>query len=747
MGGGPFIRPDADRVGILKIPRVKLAIGAPGIDGGNVSSTNPLPVAFTAVPGATTAIAGAGADYAPQYAPPPITENIPAQVDPAGQLMTRGLVLTDEGGYRLNCANASLSVSIGTCTFTNGSATVTGTGFTDVDVHYGNYVYLDADGITAMAQIEVITDTEITLATAYTGAGGTGTASRQIVKSVVGTGGTITVSNGQATIAAGTTATSVFELERDMDYLPLVKEGKFSISQRIVNQDIYFGFYDENAGAPKWYFWFHFTGTVNTTVNCVCAWNPTTAPSGGEIVTQAVTLPASATTATSNTYRVELLKDRVMFYINEIQVCTERRVVAHQHAIMASTLRVVNGTTPATNTNVVLDYDACNNFDVVSTENPSKSMEITNPNVPSTEVVAFSQAGVIAINTVLATFDASQFRAYVLQTISMGTTGVVTVQHSLDNGTTWGSVAMIPLASGTIVTTHNSSGTWVFPGSGGIIRLLLSTATTAGTTTIRVRGLHQVPPILMNTVTLTGSPTVTVSGGAAHDAAVSGNPTRCAGRALTAAYTTVATGDTADFITTLQGVQIIKPWQIPELEYNVHDRITASSTTAVQVKAATASLKNFVNGFTLATDTLGAAGDIQLRSTPVASTTATISANTLVMAATYGWKVGDLVLVTASTVTGLTAGSYYYLLTVSGASLTFAATRGGSTSVISGTSVVATLTKIIWRTKLQTASLPLTYVPLANPDNGGAGLAIEMVLPATLTSGQIDFSVTGYVAP
>lgn len=260
----------------------------------------------------------------------------------------------------------------------------------------------------------------------------------------------------------------------------------------------------------------------------------------------------------------------------------------------------------------------------------------------------------------------------------------------------------------------------------------------------------QTPAYVAVQGTVPVSGTVTASGTvgpAAHDAAVSGNPLRIAGRALTANYTTVATGDTADLITTLQGALITKPNQIPELEFNIHDRIAASSTTAVQVKAATASLKNFVTALSLATDTLGAAGDIQLRSTPVASTTATIASNTLVMAATYGWKVGDIVLVTASTVTGLSAGSYYYLLTVSGANLTFSATRGGSTAAISGTSVSATLTKIIWRTKLQTASLPLTPVPLGAHDSGGTGLAIEMVLPSSLTSGQIDFAVQGYVAP
>jgi hypothetical protein len=684
------------------------------------------------------------ADYGPQYGVTPAGGALP-QIDPSGNVMGRSQCLTDEGGYRYNCANSSLAVSIGTCTFTNGSATVTGTNFSSYDLHVGNYVYLDADGITAQIQVEWFTDTEITLTGDYAGTGGTGASSRQIIKSVVGTGTSITVSNGQATIAAGTTATSVVELERDADYLPLVKETKFSISQRIANQDIYCGFYDEN-NPTRWYTWFHFTGTTNTVVNCVCAWNPTTAPSGGEIVTQTITLPASVTSAVSNTYRIELLKDRVIFYVNEVELYVERRVVPHPHAFQTSTLRIVNGTTPATNTNVVLDYDACNNFNVVSTENPSKSMEIVNPSVPAKEVMAYTQAGVITINTDLGIFDASQFRAYTLQTISMGTTGVVTVATSLDGGTTWATVGLYPVGGGALVTTHNGAGAWFFPETGGLIRVRLTTATTGGTTTIRVRGLHQLPYSQTSNTTVSGSVTATgIAGSAAHDAAVSGNPVRTAGRALTANYTAVAAGDTADFITTLAGVQVTRDFSIPEHEYGIADSIT-NTTTAVQIKAATASNLNYVTGLTIQSATLGGATVFQVRSTPVASTTATISSNTLVMAATYGWKVGDLVYVTTSTVTGLTASNYYYILTVSGANLTFSATRGGSTLAISGSSVVATLTKILYRTTLQTTALPLTVMSFRNPLSGGINLAIEAVTLTGVT-GIIDLNVQGYVAP
>lgn len=258
---------------------------------------------------------------------------------------------------------------------------------------------------------------------------------------------------------------------------------------------------------------------------------------------------------------------------------------------------------------------------------------------------------------------------------------------------------------------------------------------------------NSVATSVIGTVPVSGSVTATgIAGPAAHDAAISGNPVRMAGRAITAAYATVATGDTADLITTLQGVQIVKQWQIPELEFGVGDRITAS-TTATQIKAASASLQNYSTGIIIGSDALGASGDIQLRSTPVASTSATIASNTLVMAATYGWKVGDLVYVTASTVTGLTAANYYYILTVSGANLTFSATRGGSTLAISGTTVSATLSKILWRHKLQTASLPVVNLEFENPVSGGINLAIEMCTPVSLTSGSVDFHVSGYVAP
>lgn len=96
-------------------------------------------------------------------------------------------------------------------------------------------------------------------------------------------------------------------------------------------------------------------------------------------------------------------------------------------------------------------------------------------------------------------------------------------------------------------------------------------------------------------------PSSNLNGQSAHDAAVAGSPVRAAGRALSAAYATVATGDTADFITTLQGVQVIRPWQIPELEWSYAAAAGGiiNTTDVVLSAAAGAGLRRYITSMTL----------------------------------------------------------------------------------------------------------------------------------------------------
>lgn len=88
--------------------------------------------------------------------------------------------------------------------------------------------------------------------------------------------------------------------------------------------------------------------------------------------------------------------------------------------------------------------------------------------------------------------------------------------------------------------------------------------------------------------TATGTASLNVQGPAAHDAAIIGSPVRVAGRAVSAAYTTVTTGDTADLVATLQGVQVTRPWQIPELEWSYASAAGGIVNTTNVVLSATA---------------------------------------------------------------------------------------------------------------------------------------------------------------
>lgn len=458
MGDGPFIRPAANKVGNVKYPIVNLG------DGSLVNVT------------------GDPANYQPGYHP--ASEGGGNVVtDPSRNLAVRAQILTDEGSFRANFSGASLAVSIGTCTFTNGSATVTGTALDTYDLHLGDYVKLDADAETDWAQVDSVdSPTQLTLTAAYTGTGGTSAAGCSIVKPVTGAGGSITVGSGQATIACGTTATAVHEIERDVDYGPLLFQAGISVSQRIANQDIYIGVYDEEHSAtPYYYAWFRLNGTTNTTVICESGGKRDGVPSGGEIETTTATLPNGQTTATSRRYRIEVMLAKLRFYIDGILVAEHYKSMPRPMDKLTATVRVVNGTTPASGTNVLLDYLTTKNFNAVDVTIPGEQEGVI-ANQAAMESMTYSVAGIIALNTVLLVRDCSQCRGLVVQCTSMGTTGVVTPEWSND-GTTWITATGFS-ESGASSTTFNAAVLRRYNVIARYFRLRMSTATTAGTTTI-----------------------------------------------------------------------------------------------------------------------------------------------------------------------------------------------------------------------------------------------------------------------
>jgi hypothetical protein len=106
------------------------------------------------------------------------------------------------------------------------------------------------------------------------------------------------------------------------------------------------------------------------------------------------------------------------------------------------------------------------------------------PVAPYEVAQSYTQAGVIAINTVLLTIDCQFMKSVSIQCIAMGTSGVVTPEWSNDN-TSW-SAATIFTAAGASATTFNAAGLWKVERMARYLRLRLSTATTAATTTLAV---------------------------------------------------------------------------------------------------------------------------------------------------------------------------------------------------------------------------------------------------------------------
>lgn len=124
---------------------------------------------------------------------------------------------------------------------------------------------------------------------------------------------------------------------------------------------------------------------------------------------------------------------------------------------------------------------------------------------------SYNVSGVIAINTVLVTLDCSQWRAVSIQCVAMGTTGVVTPEWSNDN-TNW-QAATIFTPAGASATTISAAGLWDTPVMARYLRLRMSTATTAGTTTFSIYQFEEARQSWFATQPVSGTVTANIGTG------------------------------------------------------------------------------------------------------------------------------------------------------------------------------------------------------------------------------------------
>lgn len=491
-GGSTFA---ADDVGGVLYPISKLDIGGDGVSS-PVTAANPMPVSGSVAP------TGAPVAFWPTYGAPTDTGNLGTAIDSGGALVTRGAILTDEGTFRANFANASLTVSIGTVTVAG--AVVTGTGFSTTDVHWKDYFKLDADGESAWMQIGSIdSDTQLTLVASYVG-GASGAASRALVQPITGTGGSITVASGQALIASGTTSGSVSGIYRTVDYGPLVFRERASVSQRIANQSVRIGMVGGVGATPRWFARFRLEGAVNTTLVCESGRNPTGAPSVAETESTTITVPFGLTTATMLDYRIEQLTESIRFFINGVLVAEHSRSLPAAYDFMTAATAVQN-TAAVTTTTVTVDYITVKNHNKLEIGVMSDTERIVASAVPLQQFSYGPQAGVIPINTDLIVLDCSQLRSLFIQCNSMGTTGVVTAQWSNTADFAQPITATLFSETGAGSTTFNAAVMRVTSVLARYFRLRLTTATTAGTTTLNVWGSQTPYSSLISTQAISGN--------------------------------------------------------------------------------------------------------------------------------------------------------------------------------------------------------------------------------------------------
>jgi len=190
--------------------------------------------------------------------------------------------------------------------------------------------------------------------------------------SVVGTGGSVSVANSICSIVCGTTAAVQTYIYRQTDYPPLTFTFILSISQRIANQDIYFGYGDSSSDptTDTMFARFHFYGTDNTRVSCETQSSADTG--GSEGLNTQIILPIGANTAALLLYRIENDGKKVRFFVGKtldtlVLLVTYSTQIPNPYTVMYQRVRCLNGTTPATSTTISVDTIACSNFNIVDT--------------------------------------------------------------------------------------------------------------------------------------------------------------------------------------------------------------------------------------------------------------------------------------------------------------------------------------------------------------------------------------------
>ncbi len=263
-----------------------------------------------------------------------------------------------------------------------------------------------------------------------------------------------------------------------------------------------------------------------------------------------------------------------------------------------------------------------------------------------------------------------------------------------------------------------------------------------------------VPAVTLNSGTVTTVSTVAAltGGGAAEDAAAGANPVTVGGVVRTAvAPTSLIAGDAARVTMTSGAAAVNQPYAVPEVTWQTPAPVGGLLNTVAtfQIKeAAGALVRNHITAIDFWSEALTNATDLRIREADITCSSQTIASNTLTTSAAHDLSVGDTVVFSASTVTGITAGVTYWVLTVpSTTTLTLSASRGGSVLAISGAAVTATFHKVLWQTRIPTTGAPQTQRLFPTPLRGSPNKALLLQTATASGAGAVHLSAQGHVSP
>ena len=289
-------------------------------------------------------------------------------VDAERQLVTRGLVLTDELSFRDDFIGDSLGTVIsGLVTFTAGTAAVTGdedTRFTE-EVKVGDYIMKSSDvaGQVNVGRVwEIHSDSELWLMAEYTGTTAAGVAAtfQRWVWHTNG-GGSVAVEHSYAKLSVGTASGDHATIYRFGDYLPYTLKVRVRTSQRILNQTIRIGFVDDEH-TPIIGAYADIVGGTDTSIRFVTRAGP---DDTYDVESTEIPLLGGASLLSDGLLQIDLLSSQAVLSINGVPVATHQKHIPGPYDSLCLFGKISNSGITASGTTLFIDLVHFQNFDML----------------------------------------------------------------------------------------------------------------------------------------------------------------------------------------------------------------------------------------------------------------------------------------------------------------------------------------------------------------------------------------------